>query len=202
MWSGQTDSMANPVAQSEKDILRVAALARRDALSAQERATAALALAAHVPSLEIAASSIVAGYAPIRSEIDPAQVMQKLAAKGARLALPTISARNAALTFRLWTSGAALTRGPLGIPEPEVTALEVNPDIVLVPLAAFDRAGHRIGYGGGYYDRTLARLRKAKPVVAIGVAFTVQEIPRIPADPHDARLDFVLTETNMFDFRS
>lgn len=194
--------MANPVAQSEKDILRVAALARRDALSAQQRATAALALAAHLPSLDIGPSAIVAGYAPIRSEIDPVRVMQTFAAHGARLALPAISARNAALTFRLWAPGVALTRGPLGIPEPAVTALEVNPDIVLVPLAAFDSAGHRIGYGGGYYDRTLPRLRKAKPVIAIGVAFAVQEIPQIPADAHDARLDFVLTETGCLDFRS
>ncbi|HVV39518.1 MAG TPA: 5-formyltetrahydrofolate cyclo-ligase [Nitrobacter sp.] len=192
----------NSVAQSEKDILRVAALARRDALSAQERASAALALAARMPSLDVTPSMVVAGYSPIRSEIDPVQAMQTLAARGATLALPAMSARNAALTFRLWTPGEALTRGPLGIPEPAAAALAVHPDIVLVPLAAFDRAGHRIGYGGGYYDRTLARLRQMKPIIAIGVAFAVQEIPQIPADVHDARLDFVLTETSLLDFRS
>jgi 5-formyltetrahydrofolate cyclo-ligase len=71
-----------------------------------------------------------------------------------------------------------------------------------VPLAAFDRAGHRVGYGGGYYDRTFARLRQVKPVIAIGLAFAVQEIPQVPALSHDVRLDFVLTETDMLDFRS
>jgi 5-formyltetrahydrofolate cyclo-ligase len=190
------------VEQSEKDILRVAALARRDALSVQEHASAALAIAAHVPPLGITPSTVVAGYAPIRSEIDPVQVMQTFAARGAALALPAISTRNAALVFRQWTPGDALVRGMFSISEPEAAALEVNPDIVLVPLAAFDRAGHRVGYGGGYYDRTLARLRQLKPITAIGLAFAAQEIPQVPALSHDVRLDFVLTETDMFDFRS
>lgn len=190
------------VAQSEKDILRVAALARRDALSVQERASAALAIAAHLPPLDIKLSMVVAGYAPIRSEIDPVQLMQKFAGRGATLALPAISARNASLAFRQWTPGDALVRGMFGISEPPATALEVIPDIVLVPLAAFDRAGHRVGYGGGYYDRTFARLRQLKPVTAIGLAFAAQEIPQVPALSHDVRLDFVLTETDIFDFRS
>ncbi|MBS0531620.1 MAG: 5-formyltetrahydrofolate cyclo-ligase [Proteobacteria bacterium] len=190
------------VEQSEKDILRVAALARRDALSVQERASAALAIAARTPPLEITPSTIVAGYAPIRSEIDPVQLMQKLAARGAQLALPAISSRNASLVFRLWTPGDQLVRGLFGILEPSASALEVIPDIVLVPLAAFDRAGHRVGYGGGYYDRTFARVRQSKPVIAIGVAFAVQEIPQVPALSHDVRLDYVLTEIDLFDFRS
>ncbi|MBN9004501.1 MAG: 5-formyltetrahydrofolate cyclo-ligase [Rhizobiales bacterium] len=190
------------VAQSEKDILRVAALARRDALSVQERASAALAIAAHLPPLDIRPSMVVAGYAPIRSEIDPVQLMQKFAGRGATLALPAISARNASLVFRQWTPGDALVRGMFGISEPPATALKVIPDIVLVPLAAFDRAGHRVGYGGGYYDRTFARLRQLKPVTAIGLAFAAQEIPQVPALSHDVRLDFVLTETDIFDFRS
>ena len=128
--------------------------------------------------------------------------MQKLAGRGASLALPAISARNAALAFRQWRPGDALVRGLFGISEPPASALEVIPDIVLVPLAAFDRAGHRVGYGGGYYDRTFARLRQVKPVIAIGLAFAVQEIPQVPALSHDVRLDFVLTETDIFDFRS
>jgi len=194
--------MAGTVERSEKEILRVAALARRDGLSAQERASAALAIAARVPPLKITPSTVVAGYAPIRSEIDPVQLMQKLAARGAQLALPAISARNASLAFRLWTPGDELVSGLFGISEPPAKALEVIPDIVLVPLAAFDRAGHRVGYGGGYYDRTFARLRQMKPVAAIGLAFAVQEIPQVPALSHDVRLDYVLTETDLFDFRS
>src|ERR1700677_2629848 len=92
--------------------------------------------------------------------------------------------------------------GPLGILEPSPAAAELIPDIMLVPLAAFDRAGHRIGYGAGHYDFTLAHVRKGKPIAAIGVAFAVQEIAAVPALPHDVALDYVLTETQAFDFRS
>jgi len=193
--------MTTSVEQSEKDILRVAALARRDALSAQERASAALAIAAHLPPLDIGPSTIVAGYAPIRSEIDPVQLVQKLATRGATLALPAISARNASLVFRQWTPGDELVRGLFGISEPSATALEVNPDIVLVPLAAFDRRGHRLGYGGGYYDRTLQGLRRSRRITAAGVAFSVQQMDQIPEDDHDEPLDLVLTERDVIDFR-
>jgi 5-formyltetrahydrofolate cyclo-ligase len=183
-----------------KNELRAAALTRRDALSAEQRAAAACAIAALLPPLEITSSTVVAGYAPIRSEIDPVPLMQSLAARGAALAMPAIAARNAALVFRAWKPGEALVRGVFGIAEPPATVTEVVPDIVLVPLAAFDRAGHRIGYGAGYYDRTLAQLRDRKPVIAIGLAFAVQEIPQVPALSHDVRLDYVLTEAGLFSF--
>jgi 5-formyltetrahydrofolate cyclo-ligase len=93
-------------------------------------------------------------------------------------------------------------RGPLGILEPSPAAAEIVPDVVLVPLAAFDRAGHRIGYGAGHYDRTLAQLRKSRTIVAIGLAFAAQEVKTVPALAHDAALDYVLTEAQMLDFRS
>jgi 5-formyltetrahydrofolate cyclo-ligase len=185
-----------------KNELRAVALARRDALSVQERDDAARAIVTRTPSLEITSSMVVAGYAPIRSEIDPVQLMQRFAAWGAALAMPAISARDAVLAFRAWKPGDALVRGAFGISELPATAAEVVPDIVLVPLVAFDRAGHRIGYGAGYYDRTLASLRRQKTVIAIGLAFAVQEIPQVPALSHDARLDYVLTETDLFDCRS
>jgi 5-formyltetrahydrofolate cyclo-ligase len=127
---------------------------------------------------------------------------QELAVRGMRLALPVIAARDSPLGFRLWAPGDELLRGPLGILEPSPDAAEIVPDIVLVPLAAFDRLGHRIGYGAGHYDRTLARLRDSKKIIAIGLAFAVQEIETIPALPHDVALDYVLTETEVFDFRS
>jgi 5-formyltetrahydrofolate cyclo-ligase len=187
---------------SSKNKLRVAVLARRDALSVQERASAARAIAARMPPLDLTPSTVVAGYAPIRSEIDPAQLMQRFAAAGAALAMPAISARNAALAFRAWKLDDALVPGAFGISEPPATAGEVVPDIVLVPLVAFDRSGHRIGYGAGYYDRTLASLRRQKTVTAIGLAFAVQEIAQVPALPHDARLNYVLTETDLFGFGS
>ena len=194
--------MVNPVEQSDKTNLRAAALARRDALNVQERAGAALAIAARMPPLDVTPSTIVAGYAPIRSEVDPVQLMQAFAARGAALAMPAIAARNVSLVFRRWTPGDALVHGAFGISEPSATASEVIPDLVLVPLAAFDRAGHRIGYGAGYYDRTLAHLRRHKTVTAIGLAFAVQEIPQVPALSHDVRLDYVLTETDLFAFGS
>ena len=187
---------------SSKAILRTVALAKRDALSAPHRASAAQAVAGRGLPFEIARGAIVAGYSPIRSEIDPAPLMEKLAAQGAKLALPVISARDRPLTFRAFTCGDQLVRGPLGIPEPPPEAPEVTPDIVLVPLAAFDRAGHRIGYGAGHYDRTLGQLRQIRKIGAVGVAFAVQEIADTGALPHDAVLDFVLTECETFDFRS
>jgi 5-formyltetrahydrofolate cyclo-ligase len=186
----------------QKADLRAAALAARDALSAKQRTAAALAIAARGLPFEFAPGSIVSGYSPIRSEIDPVPLMRALAEKGARLALPAVMARGKSLAFRAWSAGDRLMLGPLGILEPSPAATELIPDIMLVPLAAFDRAGHRIGYGAGHYDYTLAHVRKVKPIVAIGVAFAVQEIEAVPALPHDVALDYVLTETQAFDFRS
>ena len=119
-------------------------------------------MAARGLPFEIAPGAVVAGYSPIRSEIDPLPLMRRLAAQGAQLALPVIVARDQPLMFRVWAPGNALRRGPLGILEPPFEAGEIIPDILLVPLAAFDRAGHRIGYGAGHYDRTLAQLRAVK----------------------------------------
>jgi len=192
---------ASPTDQS-KNVLRAAALARRDALSGGQRMAAAEAIALRGLPIEIMSGTVVAGYSPIRSEIDPAPLMQELAARGMRLALPVITARDSPLGFRLWAANDKLLRGPLGILEPSPDAAEIVPDIVLVPLAAFDRLGHRIGYGAGHYDRTLARLRDSKKIIAIGLAFAAQEIETIPALPHDVALDYVLTETQLFDFRS
>ena len=185
-----------------KTILRAAAIAKRDALSDAQRDAAAQALAARGLPFDIAHGTIVAGYSPIRSEIDPTPLMRKLAAQGAQLALPVITARDAPLIFRVWSPGAELVRGPLGILEPSPEAASVIPDILLVPLAAFDRSGHRIGYGAGHYDRTFAQLRPSKAVTAAGVAFAAQEIVAVPMQPHDVALDYVLTETQWFDFRS
>ena len=196
--------MSSPPAfpETRKATLRATALAARDALSSEHRAAAARAIAGRGLPFEIPPGTIVAGYSPIRSEIDPAPLMRKLAGQGALLALPAIAARGQSLRFRSWFPEDKLLRGPLGILEPSPAATEVIPDIVLVPLAAFDRSGHRIGYGAGHYDRTLARLRDSQKIIAIGLAFAVQEIETIPALPHDVALDYVLTETQLFDFRS
>jgi 5-formyltetrahydrofolate cyclo-ligase len=182
--------------------LRATALARRDALSDERRNAAAQAIAVRGLPFEIKSGSVVAGYSPIRNEIDPAPLMQSLAVRGARLALPAITARGASLAFRAWSASDKLMLGPLGILEPSPAAAQLTPDIVLVPLAAFDRTGHRVGYGAGHYDVTLAHLRKVKAITAIGLAFAVQEAGTIPALSHDMKLDYVLTELQTFDFRS
>ncbi|MDB5620031.1 MAG: 5-formyltetrahydrofolate cyclo-ligase [Tardiphaga sp.] len=188
---------------NDKATLRIAALALRAELSGTQRRAAAQAVASHVFPLPIIRGSIIAGYSPIRSEIDPFPLMRQLAAThGARLALPVVVARNEPLLFRQWSPADALVPGEMGIPEPPMEAPELLPDILLVPLAAFDRAGHRIGYGAGHYDRTFALLRVTKPFIAIGLAFDLQEIEAVPAQPHDVKLDYVLTETRVIDFRS
>lgn len=187
---------------SSKGDLRTAALAKRDALGDDRRAAAAEALAKRGLPVAIKAGAVVAGYSPIRSEIDPAPLMRMLAAQGAQLALPAITARGKSLIFRAWSANDRLMLGSLGILEPSPAAAELVPDIMLVPLAAFDRAGHRIGYGAGHYDVTLAHLRRSKAIIAIGLAFAVQEIKAVPMQPHDVALDYVLTEKHAFDFRS
>ena len=151
-------------ATASKANLRTDALARRDALSDDERAAAALAVAKRGLPFEITPGTIVSGYSPIRSEIDPTPLMRKIAEQGGRLALPAVMARGQSLTFRAWSPDDRMVMGPLGILEPSPAAAEMMPDIMLVPLAAFDRLGHRIGYGAGHYDYTFAHLRKTKAV--------------------------------------
>jgi 5-formyltetrahydrofolate cyclo-ligase len=112
-----------------------------------------------------------------------------------------VAGRGKPLIMRGWTFGDTLASGQWGIREPMPDAPDVAPDILLVPLLAFDRRGNRIGYGAGYYDMTIASLRAKKPVVAVGVAYAAQEIDAVPVTPRDARLDLVLTEREVIDFR-
>ncbi len=186
---------------SAKAGLRRAAAARRDALPAEERQAAAEAIAGRAFPLPVAAGAIVSGFMPMKSEINPLPLMQKLAARGARLALPRIIGRGHPLSMRDWAFGAPLTRGQWGIREPAADAPEVDPDVLIVPLLAFDRAGHRIGFGAGYYDMTIAALRGRKTIVAVGIGFAAQEVPDVPHTERDARLDLVLTEREVIDLR-
>jgi 5-formyltetrahydrofolate cyclo-ligase len=184
-----------------KSELRRAAFAKRDALPAPSRAAAAQTIAERVFPILIPAGAIVSGYSPMKSELNPVPLMRTLADIGAQLALPVVQGRGKPLIMRAWSFGAPLVSGVWGIREPAADAPEVFPDIMLVPLAAFDRNGHRIGYGAGYYDMTIARIRAMKPVTAIGLAFAAQEADKVPAEPHDAPLDLVLTEKDVIDFR-
>ena len=186
---------------SRKAELRAAAIARRDALPAAARAAAAQVIAARPLPVAVAPGMIVSGFSPMKSEINPVPLMRSFADAGALLALPVVAGRGKPLVMRRWAFGEPLVAGVWGIREPPPEAPEVFPDVLIVPLAAFDRAGHRIGYGAGYYDTTIGRLRGMKPVVAVGIAFAAQEIPQVPATAHDAPLDLMLTETEAIDFR-
>lgn len=186
---------------NEKPALRAAALALRDALPAAERQAAAETVAARGLPVEVTPGTIVSGFSAMKTEINPVPLMKKVAARGAQLALPCIAGRGNPLIMRAWNFGDPLKAGQWGIREPVPEATAVVPDVFIVPLAAFDRSGHRIGYGAGYYDMTIHAARAVKPVVAIGIAFATQEIPRVPATDRDERLDFVLTEKEVIDFR-
>jgi 5-formyltetrahydrofolate cyclo-ligase len=196
--TGVTQESATAAIKAE---LRRAALARRDALPVAERQQAAETIAARAFPVAITTGAIVAGFMPMKSEINPLPLMRKLAAAGARLALPVVAGRGKPLIMRAWGFGEPLASGVWGIREPQAAALEVAPDIAIVPLLAFDRAGHRIGYGAGYYDLTIAALRARRALIAVGLAFAAQEIAAVPASPHDAPLDLVLTEREVIDLR-
>ncbi len=181
--------------------LRKTALARRDALPAAERQAAAEAIAARPFPVPIKLGAIVSGFSPLKTEINPLPLMRKLAEAGAKLALPVVAGRGKPLLMRAYAFGQPLNEGVWSIREPKDDAPEVDPDILIVPLAAFDRRGHRIGYGAGYYDLTIGRLRALKPVVAVGIAYAAQEFPEVPTTPRDERLDLVLTEREAIDLR-
>ena len=192
---------ATDTAPSPKETLRKQALARRDALAPDERKAGAETIAARAFPVTVPAGAIVSGFMPMKSEINPLPLLRRLAAQGARLALPVVAGRGKPLIMRAWEFRAPLESGVWGISQPGADAPEVDPNILIVPFACFDRGGHRIGYGAGYYDMTITRLRGLKPVVAIGIGFAAQEIPRVPATERDARLDLVLTEREVIDFR-
>jgi len=191
---------SDPIAAA-KAKLRQDMLARREALPATARVAAAETIAARGLPVAVPAGAIVSGYSPLKSEISPVPLMRRLADAGARLALPVVQGRGKPLVMRAWAFGEALGKGQWGIREPKPEAPEAFPDILIVPLAAFDRSGYRLGYGAGYYDMTIARLRSMKPVIAIGIAFAAQEVPELPKTPRDEKLDFMLTEREVIDWR-
>lgn len=181
--------------------LRKAAFAKRDALLAAERQTAAETIAARPFPIAIKPGVIVSGFSPLKTEINPLPLMRKLADAGAKLALPVVAGRGNPLIMRAYAFGQPLNEGVWGIREPADDAPAVDPDILIVPLAAFDRRGNRIGYGAGYYDMTIARLRALKPVLAVGIAYAAQEFLEVPVTARDERLDLVLTERDVIDLR-
>lgn len=175
-----------------KDRLRQDALRRRAAMDPLLRIEAGLTLAEHVAALELAPGRMVAGFWPIRDEIDPRPLMSALREQGHGLCLPVVSEPH--LLFRVLERGATLQPAGFGTQAPGPDAEQVTPDVLLMPLAAFDSFGNRIGYGKGHYDKALAALERDRRRTCIGLAFEAQEVDRVPAEPHDRPLDGILTE--------
>lgn len=180
-----------------KQSLRREALRLRRPLSERLGPAAARAVAVHADALCVGPESVVGGYWPLPGELDPRPLMEVLAARGAALALPEVIAPDAPLAFRRWSRGDPLVSGPHGTVHPALTAPLLSPTLLLVPLLAFDAKGFRLGFGGGYYDRTLDMLRRGGGVVAVGLAFAAQQSPALPSDPWDQPLDMVFTEEGL-----
>ena len=142
--------------------------------------------------------AIVAGYAAIGSEVDPFPVMAALGTQGHPLCLPRTE--GASLVFRAWTPGDPLVVGRMNVPEPDAKAKERRPDMLIVPLLAFDRDGYRLGYGAGYYDRYLRDARAKRTIRAIGIAYAAQQVEELPREANDEPLDAVVTETRVIRF--
>ncbi len=181
-----------------KKTARAEAMARRNAAHANLMDKAADQLLLHpFPARPQAGRSVVSAFYPYQSEIDTRPLLGKLAGEGWTTALPIVVKQASPLEFRRWMPGEPTIPGKWDIPRPPADAPLVEPDVLLVPLLAFDRRGYRLGYGGGFYDRTLEKLRAGKPVVAIGIAYAVQEVDSVIHDDHDQLLDFVMTEKEL-----
>ena len=184
-----SDTQVTP--SPRKAILRAEALARRDALDLDNRLEWDAELAAHALALPVwnGDAGPVSAYWPMRSEADPRPILETLHKRGLPLCLPAIVDRR--MIFRRWAPYEPIVPGGFGTLVPAPGEPEVKPAILLVPLAAFDRRGYRIGYGKGYYDRALSELG---PTISIGIGYAAQEIDAVPDEPHDRRLDWIVTE--------
>lgn len=172
---------------TDKAAMRASATARRAEAFAAGSGAAAARLA---EVLRTHAGRVLAGYMPMRTEIDPLPAM---AAHARPVCVPVVTGPGQALIFREWRPDATMVKGAFGALVPEAGALMV-PSVLIVPLLAFDAAGYRLGYGGGFYDRTLEALRGAGDVLAIGLAFAAQEVPAVPREATDQPLDLIVTE--------
>lgn len=177
------------------------AKARRGAMQATDRAAADRAICKQLDR-HLPFDRTIAAFWPLAGEIDLKPWIESRVAAGAGVLLPRMTGRSAPLAFHCAPAIDELVEGPFGVFEPPASAPVQRPDVVLVPLLAVDRLGQRLGYGGGYYDRTLAQLRTEGPVHAIGVGYGWQRLERLPAEATDRRLDAFLEATTMIDFTS
>ena len=191
-------------ASRRKEAARVAARARREDAHRDLGATAPGLFADHFfHSIPVPRHGVLAGYVPLNHEADPGELMAEAQRRGYRTCLPRVAARAQPLKFLEWAPGDPLAPGAHGTREPMAGRPELVPDIVIVPMLAFDPAGIRLGYGGGYYDRTLAALREGgRRVLAVGLAYAEQGADRLPADGHDQPLDWIVTERRAISFAS
>jgi 5-formyltetrahydrofolate cyclo-ligase len=181
---------------SRKGALRAEAMRRRDRVAAETGPDiAARAVRDRVlDSITVPPGSTVSAFWPMGSEIDLRPLIHALHDAGHPIGLPVVVGRGQPLLFRAWRPGLALVPGGYGTQVPGTDQPEVRPAVLLVPLLAFDRAGYRLGYGGGFYDRTLAALRADGPACAVGVAYAGQEVPEVPRADYDQRLDWIVTD--------
>ncbi len=186
--------MSISLEQIKKDS-RTAATQLRKAAHEEWSGRAPLALAAHpFPVQPTITHKIVSGFFPYQSEIDTRPLLGKLAGDGWTTCLPIVIANGQPLQFRRWLPGEPTIKGVWGIPRPPDTSPELEPDVLIIPMLAFDRKGYRLGYGGGFYDRTLEKLRATKKIIAIGVAYSAQELDEVPHGSHDQALNYIMTE--------
>ncbi len=178
----------------QKKDLREQAKARRSQAYARRRAAASEGLAKHgIGFAGPVEGAEVSAFLAIGEELDPLPLMRRLWAAGHAIGLPVMVGKAKPLVFREWREGEPLREVQWGIREPQDSARVIVPDIVLVPLLAFDCHGYRLGYGGGFYDRSIAEIRAAKPVITIGLAYDELEVDAVPHDDYDQRLEWVLT---------
>ena len=190
------------VEQSKKEARLLAKSRRAVAFGKFEGLGGGLFVQPFIQAIPVAPTATVAGYVAKGDEADPSVLMDILAGHGCRTALPRMAGADEPLAFCAWARGDILVPGPFGILEPRASAPEVTPDIIILPLLAYDGAGQRLGYGGGYYDRTLALLRVRNPaIVAVGLAFAAQEVTHLVTGPQDQRLDWIVTERGASAFR-
>jgi len=182
----------------QKRRLRAVAKTRRAAAQAGEGAAGEGAAEAVSRNLRAAvplpANAVVSAYWPMGSELDPRPLIMALQGAGHQIALPVVVEANQPLVFRAWSPGDDLEPAAFNTQIPSADKPELTPGVVLAPLLAFDRRGYRLGYGGGFYDRTLDILRNCGEVLAIGLAYAGQEMPAVPHDPNDKSLDWIVTE--------
>jgi 5-formyltetrahydrofolate cyclo-ligase len=180
-----------------KVILRKGAIEARKALRGDDRRKATRAATGRAFRRLASTEGVIGLYEPFRDEIHPGELIRRLAEQGRRLALPSTPAFTAPIVFRAWAPGDPLLRGPMDIPEPPPEAPEVFPEVLVVPPVAFDRRCYRIGYGAGFYDRTIPVLRHMHPVFTLGFAFACQEVAAVPDEQHDVPLDAIATDAEL-----